>query len=46
MKFSNICYRIFEESTKAYHVSNHVDASINNPYEEKSIEFYLYLKNW
>ncbi|MCE5224267.1 MAG: DUF4254 domain-containing protein [Porphyromonadaceae bacterium] len=46
MKFSNICYQIFEESTKAYHVSNHVDASINNPYEEKSIEFYLYLKNW
>jgi hypothetical protein len=46
MKFSNICYQIFEESTKAYHVSNHVDASINIPYEEKSIEFYLYLKNW
>lgn len=46
MKFSKISYHIFEESTKAYHVSNHVDASINNPYEEKSIEFYLYLKNW
>ena len=46
MKFSNICYQIFEESTKAYHVSNHVDASINNPDEENSIEFYLCLKNW
>ena len=41
-----ICYRIFEQATKAYHVSDDVDATMHNPYEVKSIEFYLYLKNW
>lgn len=46
MNFSKRCYRIFEEATKAYHITNDVDATIHNPYEVKSIEFYLYLKNW
>lgn len=46
MNFSKRCYRIFEEATKAYHVANDVNATIHNPYEVKSIEFYLYLKNW
>lgn len=46
MKFSEISYPIFEEATRAYHVTDHVDAPVQNPYEVKSIEFYLYLKNW
>ena len=46
MNFSEQCYRIFEQATKAYHVSDDVDATMHNPYEVKSIEFYLYLKNW
>lgn len=46
MKFSEISYPIFEEATSAYHVTDHVDAPIQNPYMVKSIEFYLYLKNW
>lgn len=46
MNFSELCYRIFEQSTKAYHVTNHVNVTMNNPFEVKSIEFYLYLKNW
>ena len=44
--FSSFCYPIFEKATHDYHKCDHVDAVINNPYEEKSIEFYLYLKNW
>lgn len=46
MSFSDKCCRIFEQATNAYHVTDHVDAAVHNPYEVKSIEFYLYLKNW
>lgn len=46
MKFSELSSHIFQRSTETYHETNHVDASINNPYELKSIEYYLYLKNW
>jgi Protein of unknown function (DUF4254) len=46
MSFVDLCNKIFEESVVDYHVSNHVDAPINNKYEVKSIEYYLYLKNW
>lgn len=46
MNFSEKCFRIFEQSTNAYHATDHVDATVHNPYEVKSIEFYLYLKNW
>ena len=46
MSFSEKCYHIFEQATKAYHVTDHVDATVHNPYPVKSIDFYLYLKNW
>lgn len=46
MKFSKIIYPIFEEATVAYHITDSVDALINNPYKEKSIESYFFLKNW
>jgi len=46
MSFSDKCYRIFEQATLAYHQTDDVDAVIQNPYELKSIEYYLYLKNW
>lgn len=46
MNFSEKCYRIFEQATGAYHMIDNVDAAVDNPYEVKSIEFYLYLKNW
>lgn len=46
MKFSDKCCRIFEQATQAYHITDHVDTPIQNPYPERSIEFYLYLKNW
>ena len=46
MNFSEKCCNIFEQATLAYHTKDNVDAEINNPFEVKSIEFYLYLKNW
>ncbi len=46
MKFSEQCYHIFEQATKAYHAIDSVDATVKNPYPVNSIEFYLYLKNW
>ncbi|MCC8197518.1 MAG: DUF4254 domain-containing protein [Tannerellaceae bacterium] len=46
MTFSELSVSIFEQATGDYHVTDHVDAPIRNPYEEKSIEYYLYLKNW
>ena len=46
MNFSEKCNRIFDASTQAYHVTDHVDAPMPNEYPEKSIEYYLFLKNW
>ena len=45
MTFSNLCNEIFWKSTTDYHVTDSVDAPMN-PYELKTIEYYLYLKNW
>lgn len=46
MIFTNLSNSIFEESINDYHLSDNVDSPIKNPYTEKSIEYYLYLKNW
>lgn len=46
MTFTDLCNKIFADSIKDYHVMNHVDAPMKNPYELKTIEYYLYLKNW
>ena len=45
-QFSERFYNVFEQATNDYHKTDHVDALIKNPYEEKSLNFYLYLKNW
>ena len=46
MTFSNLSNDIFWKSTNDYHITDSVDAVINNPYEFQTIEYYLYLKNW
>lgn len=46
MTFTELCNPIFVQSINDYHVTDHVDTPINNPYEWQSIEYYLYLKNW
>ena len=44
--FSELCRTIFEQATCDYHLKDNVNTLVDNPYQEKSIEFYLYLKNW
>ncbi len=46
MTFSSLSNDIFQKSTNDYHITDHVDAEMHNPYELKTIEYYLYLKNW
>lgn len=46
MAFTELCNPIFMQSINDYHKTDCVDTPINNPYELKSIEYYLYLKNW
>ncbi|MBO4370898.1 MAG: DUF4254 domain-containing protein [Paludibacteraceae bacterium] len=45
-EFIQLCNTIFEKSINDYHKNDCVDTPINNPYPEKSIEYWLYLKNW
>ncbi len=46
MSFSQESFEVFERAIADYHKKDNVDTPICNPYKEKSIEFYLYLKNW
>lgn len=46
MSFSEECNKIFWETTTLYHQYDDVDAVVNNPYEERSINYFLFLKNW
>jgi hypothetical protein len=45
-KFVQLCNLIFDMATNDYHVKDDVNAPVNNPFKEQTIEFYLYLKNW
>ncbi len=46
MDFAKDSYRIFEETTALYHDYDNVDAKVDNPYKEGSIEHTLFAKNW
>lgn len=46
MSFSELCNKIFGETTALYHVTDDVDAKPKNPYQEGTIEFLLFSKNW
>ena len=46
MTFTELCNPIFIESIDDYHRTDNVDTPIHNPYPVKSIDYYLYLKNW
>lgn len=43
---SAVCNLIFDKSIQDYHLTDQVDAPINNPYPENSIDYLLYAKNW
>lgn len=45
-RFSEKAVQIFNQAIEDYHTTDHVDAPISNPYELRSIEYYLYLKCW
>jgi hypothetical protein len=45
MNISQICIRVFNQCVRAYHVHDHVDHPIANPYDSNSFEYLLYLKN-
>jgi hypothetical protein len=40
------CYKIFDQSIQDYHVHDHVDTPVKNPYPAGSFESLLYTKNW
>jgi len=40
------CIRIFEQSIEDYHRHDDVNAPMQNPYPEGSLEYLLYKKNW
>lgn len=44
--FSEVAYKIFEESIEKYHEKDRVDQPFENPYPGNSIEHLLYRKNW
>ncbi|MDR2358421.1 MAG: DUF4254 domain-containing protein [Prevotellaceae bacterium] len=46
MSFTEHCNTIFSACTDYYHQMDNVDAAPENPYECKSIDYYLFLKNW
>lgn len=46
MKFAQKSNEIFDQSTAAYHVTDHVDAPDPNPYTPGTIEHTLHAKNW
>ena len=46
MTFTEQCNHIFRQVIRDYHVKDNVDAPINNPYPQDTIENRLYLKCW
>ena len=46
MKFTALALPVFESAIRDYHLSDDVDANIQNPYPVNAIEHTLYLKNW
>jgi hypothetical protein len=46
MSFSQLCNKIFGETTALYHVTDDVDTKPVNPYQKDSLEFLLFSKNW
>ena len=46
MTFTEQANHIFNQAIRDYHLKDHVDTPISNPYDRNSIEFSLYLKCW
>ncbi len=46
MSFTEKANKIFNQAIRDYHLKDHVDTPINNPYNRDTIEYSLYLKCW
>ena len=46
MKFAENANILFDKTIKLYHVTNDVDAQVNNPYQEGTIDADLFTKCW
>jgi len=46
MSFTKKANQIFVQAIRDYHLKDHVDTPINNPYDRNTIEYSLYLKCW
>lgn len=46
MSFSELAWKIFNQSIADYHIYDNVDAAIDNTYPNESLEQILYAKNW
>lgn len=46
MDFTEKCNRIFWNTTQMYHQYDDIDAQVDNPYDEASVEGMLFRKNW
>mgnify|MGYP002620165271 CR=1 FL=1 len=46
MTFTEQANQIFLQAIRDYHLTDHVDTPIRNPYDRDSIEYQLYLKCW
>ena len=46
MTFTEQANRIFLQAIRDYHLTDHVDTPIRNPYDRESIDYSLYLKCW
>lgn len=46
MGLAQLSYDIFESTTRRYHETDDVDASVVNPYKKGTIEHTLFAKNW
>lgn len=44
--FSELAFRIFQESITTYHIKDNVDQEWVNPYPNPTVEHLLYKKNW
>lgn len=46
MLSANECYKVFQKSIDDYHLTDHVDTAMKNPYDPAQFETLLYKKNW
>lgn len=46
MNFAEKAWKIFNQSIEDYHKHDDVDAPLNNPFSENTLDWLLYEKNW